>query len=71
MDPTQQGEVRLHSWHLYTSQAPVLDLTNKPVTTTTQFLEAFQELNLSTDTDETVTQGIKISTNKERQVREN
>ena len=25
MGPTHQGEIRLHSWHLYTSQAPVLD----------------------------------------------
>ena len=37
MDPTQQGEVRLHSWPLYTSQALVLDLTNKSITTTTEF----------------------------------
>ena len=25
-DPLQPGEIRLHSWMLYTSQAPVLDL---------------------------------------------
>ena len=24
-DPLQPGEIRLHSWMLYTSQAPVLD----------------------------------------------
>ena len=26
-DPLQPGEIRLHSWMLYTSQAPILDLT--------------------------------------------
>ena len=46
VDPTQKGEIRLHSWHLYTSQAPVVDLTNKSVTTTTEFLQAFDNLNL-------------------------
>ena len=25
-DPVQPGEIRLHSWMLYTQQAPVLDL---------------------------------------------
>ena len=28
-DPLQPGEVRLHLWMLYTSQAPVLDLTGR------------------------------------------
>ena len=28
-DPLQPGEVHLHSWMLYTSQAPVLDLTGE------------------------------------------
>ena len=46
MDPIQEGEVRLHSWHLYTSKVPVLDLTNKPVTNTIEFLQAFDDLNL-------------------------
>ena len=64
MDPTLQGEVRLHSWHLYTSQAPVLDLTDKSVTTHTQFLEAFQELNLSTDSNIATTHGREISSDK-------
>ena len=26
-DPPQPGEIHLHSWMLYTSQAPILDLT--------------------------------------------
>ena len=51
VDPAQQGEVRLHSWHLFTSQAPVLDLTNKSETTTTEFLQVFHKLNLCTDSD--------------------
>ena len=28
-DPLQPGEIYLHSWMLYTSQAPVLDLTGE------------------------------------------
>ena len=28
-DPLQPGEVCLHSWMLYTSQVPVLDLTGE------------------------------------------
>ena len=30
-DPLQPGEIHLHSWMLYTSQAPVLDLTGKGI----------------------------------------
>ena len=32
-DPLQPGEVHLHSWMLYTSQAPVLDLPEKHIKT--------------------------------------
>ena len=32
-DPLQPGEVHLHSWMLYTSQAPVLDLTGEHIKT--------------------------------------
>ena len=32
-DPLQPGEVRLHSWMLYTPQAPILDLTGSPIKT--------------------------------------
>ena len=31
-DPVQPGEIRLHSWMLYTPQAPVLDLRGKNIT---------------------------------------
>ena len=30
-DPLQPGEIRLHLWMLYTSQAPVLDLTGEHI----------------------------------------
>ena len=30
-DPLQPGEVRLHLWMLYTSQAPVLDSTGEHI----------------------------------------
>ena len=32
-DPLQPGEIHLHSWMLYTSQAPVLDLTGEYIKT--------------------------------------
>ena len=32
-DPLQPGEIHLHSWMLYTSQAPVLDLTEEHIKT--------------------------------------
>ena len=32
-DPPQPGEIRLHLWMLYTSQAPVLDLTGEHIKT--------------------------------------
>ena len=61
VDPTQEGEVRLHSWHLYTSQAPVLDLTNRSVTNTTGFLQAFDDLNLCLDSYNQSTHGRKTA----------
>ena len=30
-DPLQPGEIHLHSWMLYTSQAPILDLTGENI----------------------------------------
>ena len=42
-DPLQQGEIRLHSWQLYT---PVLDLRGKKVTATLDFADAFHKLHL-------------------------
>ena len=32
-DPLQPGEISLHSWMLYTSQAPILDLTGEHIKT--------------------------------------
>ena len=61
MDPTHEVEVILHLWNLYTSQAPVLDLTNTSVTTTTEFLQAVDNWNLRTDSDKNSTCGSKTS----------
>ena len=40
-DPLQPGEIRLHSWQLYTPQAPVLDLRGKKVTSTLDLVMLF------------------------------
>ena len=45
-DPVQPGEIRLHSWQLYTPQAPVLDLRSKKVISTLDLVDAFHELRL-------------------------
>ena len=45
-DPLQPGEIRLHSWQLYTPQAPVLDLRGKKVTSTLDLADTFHELCL-------------------------
>ena len=44
--PLQPGEVHLHSWMLYTSQAPVLDLTGEHIKTKEDTEAAFHALNL-------------------------
>ena len=46
VDPLQPGQTHLHSWMLYTSQAPVLDLTEKDIKATQDFEQVFQGLNL-------------------------
>ena len=52
-DLLQPGEIRLHSWQLYTPEAPVLDLRGKKVTSTLDLADAFHELCLcSTDSDQ-------------------
>ena len=52
-DPLQPGEIQPHSWQLYTSEAPVLDLRGKKVTSTLDLADAFHELYLcSTDSDQ-------------------
>ena len=51
-DPLQPGEIRQHSWKLYTPEALVLDLRSKKVTSTLDLADAFHELGLcSTDSD--------------------
>ena len=45
-DPLQPGEIRLHSWMLYTPQAPVLDLQGKNATSTLDLVDAFHQLHL-------------------------
>ena len=40
-DPVQQGEIRLHSWMLYTPQAPVLNLRGETITSTLDLRDAF------------------------------
>ena len=40
-DPVQPGEIRLHSWMLYTPQAPVLDLRGQNVNSTLDLRDAF------------------------------
>ena len=38
-DPVQPGEIRLHSWMLYTPQAPVLDLRGQNITTSYVYVQ--------------------------------
>ena len=51
-DPLQPGEVCLHSWMLYTLQAPVLDLTGEHKKTKEDIEAAFCALNICTHTDQ-------------------
>ena len=43
-DPVQPGEIRLHSWMLYTPQAPVLDLRGETITSTLDLRDTFHGL---------------------------
>ena len=52
-DPVQPGEIRLHSWMLYTPQAPVLDLRGQNITSTLDLRDAFHQLCLCPTEDET------------------
>ena len=45
-DPVQPGEIRLHSWMLYTPQAPVLNLREETITYTLDLRDAFHRLCL-------------------------
>ena len=40
-DPVQPGEIRLHSWMLYTPQAPVLNLRGETITSTLDLRDTF------------------------------
>ena len=56
--PLQPGEVCLHSWMLYTPQAPVLDFTGEHIKTKEDIEAAFHSLNLCTH-DEQKSDGAK------------
>ena len=52
-DPVQPGEIRLHSWMLYTPQAPVLDLRGQNVNSTLDLRDTFHQLHLCPTEDGT------------------
>ena len=52
-DPVQPREIRLHSWMLYTPQVPVLDLREEMITSTLDLRDAFHQLCLCPEEDET------------------
>ena len=45
-DPLQPGKIHLHSWMLYTSQAPIFDLKGKDIKSMKEIEHAFHTLNL-------------------------
>ena len=51
-DPLQPGEIHLHLWMLYTSQAPVLDLTTEHIKTKEDMEATFHDLNLCPQEEE-------------------
>ena len=51
--PIQPGEVWLHSWMLYTPQAPILDLTGAHIKTKEDIETAFHALNLCSHKEKT------------------
>ena len=52
-DPVQPGEIRLHSWMLYTPQAPVLNLREETITSTLDLGDTFHQLRLCPEEDKT------------------
>ena len=52
-DSVQPGEIRLHSWMLCTSQAPVLDIRGQSIMSTLDLRDAFHQLCLCPTEDET------------------
>ena len=51
-DPLQPGDVLLHLWMLYTSQASVLDLAGEHIKTKEDIKAAFHALNLCSQEEE-------------------
>ena len=51
-DPLQPGEILLHLWMLYTSLAPVLDLTGEHIKMKKDIEAAFHTLNLCLQEEE-------------------
>ena len=51
-DPLQPGKICLHSWMLYTSQVPVLDLTGEHIKTKEDMEAAFHALHLCPQEEE-------------------
>ena len=51
-DPLEPGEIHLHLWMLYTSQAPGLDLTGEHIKTKEDIEDAFHTLNLCPQEEE-------------------
>ena len=51
-DPLQPGEIHLHSWMLYTSQAPILDLTGEHIKTKEDIEATFHALHLCPQEEE-------------------
>ena len=51
-DPVQPGEISLHTWMLYTPQAPVLDLRGQSVTSTLDLRDTFHQLHLCPTEDD-------------------
>ena len=45
-DPVQPGEIRCHSWMLYTPRVPVLDLQGKTIISTSDLRDTFHQLHL-------------------------
>ena len=58
-DPLQPGEIRLHSWMLYTSQAPVLDLTGEHIKTKEDIEATFHAFHLCPQEEEQKSDGRK------------
>ena len=51
-DPLQPEEIHLHSWMLYTSQVPILDLTGEHIKTKENIETTFHALHLCPEEEE-------------------